>query len=275
MDKISKALEQARSKRQGTNASFVDQSVSEEAEEISDDLSISVHENDFSVKSFTPNALTLEKNRILNHTSKEEVVQPYKVLRTRLLQILKDKNWSSIAVVSPTKNDGKTTVAINLAISIGNSLKNNAVLLDLDLLIPSIHSRYGYRPSCGLEDYFENDMPLSEILISPDMERLFIAPSTRPLRDSSELITTSKGAELITEAKSLSLDSVVIVDLPPVLVSDDAISFLPHIDAVLLVVREGKTSKTDIERTQEMLASVNIAGVVVNDSIEPTALGYY
>ena len=275
MDKISKALEQARSKRQGTNASFVDQSVSEEAEEISDDLSISVHENDFSVKSFTPNALTLEKNRILNHTSKEEVVQPYKVFRTRLLQILKDKNWSSIAVVSPTKNDGKTTVAINLAISIGNSLKNNAVLLDLDLLIPSIHSRYGYRPSCGLEDYFENDMPLSEILISPDMERLFIAPSTRPLRDSSELITTSKGAELITEAKSLSLDSVVIVDLPPVLVSDDAISFLPHIDAVLLVVREGKTSKTDIERTQEMLASVNIAGVVVNDSIEPTALGYY
>lgn len=275
MDKISKALEQARSKRQESNVSFVDKSVLEKTEEMSDDISVSMQENEFPVKTFTPNALTLEKNRILNQASREEIVQPYKVLRTRLLQILEDKNWSSIAVVSPTKDDGKTTVAINLSISIGNSLKNNAVLLDLDLLTPSIHNCYGYQPSCGLEDYFENDMPLSEILVSPNMEGLYIAPSIRPLRDSSEFITTSKGAELVTEAKSISLNSIVIVDLPPVLVSDDAISFLPHIDAVLLVVREGKTSKTDVERTQEMLANVNIAGVVVNDSVEPTTLGYY
>ena len=276
MDKITKALEQARAKRQHLSIEIADIPDSPESERLVDDFSVSLQADQFSVTHFTPDVLTLEKNRILNRASQKEVVQPYKVLRTRLLQILEDKNWSSIAVISPNKADGKTTVAINLAISIGASLKNSAVLLDLDLLTPSIHNYYGYQPNHGLEDYFENNTPLSEILVSPDdMDGLLIGPSVRPLRDSSEFLTTSKGAELINQAKSLSLYSIVIVDLPPVLVSDDAISFLPHIDAVLLVVREGKTSKADIERTQEMLTNVNIAGVVMNDSLEPISLGYY
>ena len=59
------------------------------------------------------------------------------------------------------------------------------------------------------------------------------------------------------------------------LVSDDAIAITPYIDAVLLVVREGHTNKKDIERSLELLSNSNIAGVVLNDSVEPTELGYY
>ena len=203
------------------------------------------------------------------------MIQPYKVLRTRLMHLMNEKDWRSIAVVSPTKDDGKSTVAINLSISIGNSRKANAVLLDLDLLTPSIHSYYGYEPEIGLDEYFEKDVPLSDILVSPEMDGLAIAPSIRPLHDSSEYLSTYKGADLMEEASEVYKNSVIIVDLPPVLVSDDAISFLPHVDAVLLVVREGLTKKLDLQRTQEMLAGVNIAGVVINDSLEPATLGYY
>ena len=267
MDKITKALDLARSQQVGENR--LPRVIS------SNGIIKRKRLHSRPIKQFTPDALMLEKNRILNSASREEVVQPYKVLRTRLMHIIQEKNWSSIAVLSPTKDDGKTTVAVNLSISIGNSRKNNAVLLDLDLLTPSVHSCYGYEPEFGLEDYFENDQPLSTILVSPDMNGLVLAPSIRPLHDSSEYLSTSRGADLIAEASSLLDHSVVVIDLPPVLVSDDAISFLPHVDAVLLVVREGKTNKLDIERTQEMLADVNIAGVVINDSVEPATLGYY
>lgn len=268
MDKITKALDIARSKRN-----------------VNDQQAADIHEHvprmevkyahRYSVPKFTPDALTLEKNRILNSASRTEIVQPYKVLRTRLMHIMQESHWSSIAVLSPTKDDGKTTVAINLAISIGNSRKNNAVLLDLDLLTPSVYSCYGYEPDYGLEDYFEHEQPLSDILVSPDMEGLIIAPSIRPLHDSSEYLSTSRGEALINEANALLENSIVVADLPPILVSDDAISFLPHIDAVLLVVREGRTSKQDIQRALEMLEGVNIAGVVINDSLEPATLGYY
>ena len=269
MDKITKALDIARNQRASTEA---DEKivVSEKTPELQ-----AKFDHIYSVPKFTPDALTLEKNRILNSASREEIVQPYKVLRTRLIQIMQEKGWSTIAVLSPTKDDGKTTIAINLSISIGNSRKNNAVLLDLDLLTPSVYSCYGYKPDYGLEDYFEHDQPLSDILVSPDMNGLVIAPSIRPLHDSSEYLSTSRGKVLIDEANALVENPIVIVDLPPVLVSDDAISFLPHVDAVLLVVREGKTNKQDIQRAMEMLEGVNIAGVVMNDSLEPATLGYY
>ena len=273
MDKITKALDIARTQRtQGKNKHTNN-----------DDVQIDLemprlqeqYEHHYSVPKFTPDALTLEKHRILNNASRDEIVQPYKVLRTRLMHIMQEKHWSSIAVLSPTKDDGKTTVAINLAISIGNSRKNNAVLLDLDLLTPSIYSCYGFEPEYGLEDYFEHEQTLSDILISPDADGLIIAPSIRPLHDSSEYLSTSRGQSLINEAKGLLENSIVVVDLPPILASDDAISFLPHIDAVLLIVREGKTNKQDIQRALEMLEGVNIAGVVINDSLEPATLGYY
>ena len=267
MDKISKALEIARSQR---NHSDYKNDIPKPVPKLQQK-----YEYQYTVPKFTPDALTLEKNRILNSASREEIVQPYKVLRTRLIQIMQEKDWSSIAVVSPTKDDGKTTVAVNLSISIGNSRKHSAVLLDLDLLTPTVHSCYGYEPEFGLEDYFENEQPLSDILISPDMKGLIIAPSIRPLHDSSEYLSTTKGQALINEAGALLENSIIVVDLPPILVSDDAISFLPHIDAVLLVIREGMTKKQDIERALEMLEGVNIAGVVMNDSIEPATLGYY
>lgn len=267
MDKITKALDLTRAKRDKKNS----------VSQLSDrgDAVPFPRANPNAIKSFSPNALTLEKNRILNSASREEMVQPYKVLRTRLMHIMQEKDWRSIAVISPAKDEGKSTVAINLAISIGNSRKANAVLLDLDLLTPSIHSYYGYQPELGLDGYFENNTSLKDILVSPDIEGLAIAPSIKPLRDSSEYLSTTKGADLIREASSVYDDSVVIVDLPPILVSDDAISFLPHVDAVLLVIREGQTNKLEVQRAQEMLAGVNIAGVVINDSLEPATLGYY
>ena len=267
MDKISKALDVARNKRDGNNPSS---NSFEEMPKLEQ-----THVVQHAVQTFTPSALTLEKNRILNSASREEIIQPYKVLRTRLMHIMQDKGWSKIAILSPTKDDGKTTVAINLSISIGNSRKNNAVLLDLDLLTPTVYSYYGYEPEYGLEDYFENDQPLSDILVSPDMQGLILAPSIRPLHDSSEYLSTSRGEALVNEASGLLENSIVVVDLPPILVSDDAISFLPHVDAVLLVIREGQTKKQDIERALELLQGTNIAGVVMNDSIEPATLGYY
>lgn len=274
MDKITKALKQARldrlaqeemSRNEYTHEPYVEKITSQSARQ----------SEIVPFARFTPDSLVLEKNRIINDATRDEIVQPYKVLRTRMLHILQDKGWSTIAVVSPTKDDGKTTVAINLSISIGNSMQNSAVLLDLDLLTPSVHTSYGYKPDAGIEDYYKDNCQLKDILVSPNIDGLAFAPSIKSLGDSSEYLSTQKSQQLINDAKSVSVNPIVIVDLPPMLVSDDAISFLPYVDAVLLVIREGKTSKIDVQRTLEMLVNTNIAGVIMNDSVEPATLGYY
>ena len=270
MDKIKKALEQAREQKYSYERVAIKESLKKN---IGSTYGSSGLDN--TVRNFYPEALTLERNRIISNASRKEIVQPYNVLRTRLMHIMEDKGWSTIAVVSPTKDDGKTTVIINLAISIAKGLHHSAVLLDLDLMTPSIHSYFDYLPDYGLDDYYENEVLLNDIFVSPGISSLSIAPSVRPLHGSSEYLASDKSSALISEAKNQHPDAVILIDLPPILVSDDAIAMTPYIDAALLVVREGHTSKRDVERALEMLENTNIAGVVLNDSEEPTELGYY
>lgn len=270
MDKVKKALEQAREQRYSYEKVVDNNNLRNTARAVVKNRGIA-----HSIPSFTPDPSVLEERRIICDATRREIVQPFKVLRTRLLHIMQEKNWSTIAVLSPTKDDGKTTVAINLALSIAKGLHHNALLLDLDLITPSVHALFDYMPEYGLDDFYQNDIPLSQILVSPGVENLAIAPTIRPMQRSSEFLASDKSAALIATAKQNNPDAVILLDLPPVLVSDDAIAITPFIDAVLLVIREGHTSKIDIERTLELLSSVNIAGVVLNDSIEPTELGYY
>ena len=270
MEKIKKALEQAREQRFSYEKVVNDTGLKNANRQL-------VKKSGFAQKipSFVPDPLVLENNRIINNSTRKEFVQPFKVLRTRLMHIAQEKGWSTIAVLSPTKDDGKTTVAINLALSIAKGLHHNALLLDLDLITPSVHSYFDYMPEYGLDDYFESDISLNQILVSPGIENLAIAPSVRPLHGSSEYLASDKSAALIAAAKKHNPDALILVDLPPILVSDDAIAISPFIDAVLLVIREGSTTKKDIQRSLELLSSMNIAGVVLNDSVEPTELGYY
>ena len=270
MEKIKKALEQAREQRYS-----YEKVVNTTEQKNANRQLASKSGYAQKVSNFNPDPLVLERNRIINNSTRKEVVQPFKVLRTRLMHITQEKGWSTIAVLSPTKDDGKTTVAINLALSVAKGLHHNALLLDLDLITPSVHSYFGYLPEYGLDDYFERDVSLNQILVSPGVENLAIAPSVRPLNGSSEYLASNKSAALIAEVKKYNPDALILLDLPPILVSDDAIAISPFIDAVLLVIREGSTTKKDIERALELLSSMNIAGVVLNDSVEPTELGYY
>ena len=273
MDKITKALEQARQKRHSA--------VSEVAAKPAQTRAARQHTETVldkpakTIKSFHPDISFLENHRILNKDSSEEIIQPYKVLRTRLMHIMKEKGWTNIAVTSPNKNEGKSTVAINLAISIAASQKNNAALLDLDLWEPTVHTYFNYKPEVGLEAYFEKNQSLESLLVTPEMDVMAIAPSSRPLKESSEYLSTSKSTELLSDAQGIMPDTVVVADLPPLLVSDDAISFLPYVDAVLMVIREGKTSKDDIEQALELLTNVNIAGIILNDTADASSYGYY
>ena len=107
------------------------------------------------------------------------------------------------------------------------------------------------------------------------MDGLVIAPTSRPLKESSEHLSTERSVELLSDAQSIMPSTIVVTDLPPLLVSDDAISFLPYVDAVLLVIREGKTSKNDVEQAIELLADVNIAGIILNDTADSSSYGYY
>jgi protein-tyrosine kinase len=202
--------------------------------------------------------------RVVAGLPQHELADAFRLLRTQVLQRLTLGGYSTLAITSANRGDGKSLTAANLAISLALHVDRTVLLVDLDLRRPSIHTYFGMEPEAGLTDYLLNDRPLSECLINPGIERLVILPVRTALHASSELLSAPKMIRLAQELKTRYPDRLVIYDLPPVLVSDDALAFLQHVDCCLFVVQDGRTPKADIVRAAELLGECDIIGTVLN-----------
>jgi protein-tyrosine kinase len=191
----------------------------------------------------------------------------FKMLRTQILQRMQQQGWNTLAVLSPAPDDGKTFVAINLAIAIAGDTNHTALLVDFDLRSPSVHQRFGFQPDFGVEQCLRGEAPLAEALVNPQgYRKLLLLPALGPVSNSSELLASERTRKLTSEVKSRYPDRVVLFDLPPVLGHDDALAFAPQVDAALVVVREEHTRREDLLRCFEILRNIPVIGTVLNDS---------
>ncbi|MEO0034568.1 MAG: hypothetical protein RLZZ501_591 [Pseudomonadota bacterium] len=214
---------------------------------------------------------TLERNRLVAQRAGHAVSDTFRILRSKVLQAIGRSNIRTFAVTSPNYGDGKSTVDLNLAISLAADVKQTVLVVDLDLRNPSIHDYLGITPTAGLADFFMRDVPVPQCLVRPAIERLVVLPVNGAIDNSSELLGTPRMAALARELKERYADRIVIYDMPPLLVQDDVIAFLPNVDGVLLVVREAKTQREDLSRCLYELQGANLVGVVLNDSRETIA----
>ncbi len=213
-------------------------------------------------------AAMLREHRIVSGFGRGPFTDAYKILCTQVLQRLREQGWNALAVTSPGQQEGKTLTAINLAISLAQEVDQTVLLVDADLLRPSVHTHLGIKPRVGLSDYLTGDAPLSDMLIHPDVGHLVVLPGGKPLPNSSEMLGSPKMAELVQELKLRYPSRIVIFDLPPVLSSADALAFAPHVDAALMVVEEARTKREEIERAAELLGSTVLLGTVLNKATQ-------
>lgn len=215
----------------------------------------------------------LASHRIITDEIDPKVRTAYKMLRTRLLQVMRTNNWQSIAVTSATQGDGKTVTAINLAISMSGDVNHNVCLVDLDLRHSSIAGYLGLELKNGISDCLRRNLPLTETVIEPDIDRLLIIPNRMTEAHSSEVLSSPQMREIADDLTS-DPSRIVIYDMPPVLAADDMLAFIPNVDAVLLVASKSNTVRTDVMKAYELLEDVHIVGTVFNRSDENT-VSYY
>jgi capsular exopolysaccharide synthesis family protein len=219
------------------------------------------------------NEEVLEDNHILNPGINPTVKTAYKMLRTRTLQRMRSNDWQVLAITSATQGDGKSITAINLAISLAGDVNHNVCLVDLDLRHSSVANYLGLRPKVGVSDCLARNVPVEDALLRTNIDRLVVLPNVRNIEHSSELISSPAMADLAAHLASDS-NRIVIYDLPPLLAADDMLAFERFTDALLLVVSEGMTRRTDALKALELLENVNLIGVVLNRSDEKTAAYY-
>jgi len=256
MEKIQQALERARQQREGA-----DNSVSARQSRANDVQSIVYTKT----KSIEGHADLQRENRILSAMEHSEYADAFKILSTQVMQRMDEHQWSSIAITSVGEDEGKTTTAINLGISIAKEIEYTVLLVDGNLRKPELHTYFGITPELGLSDYLNGDVDLADILIRPgDIDHFVILPGGKPLVNSTEMLGSPRMCSLVDELKDRYPKRVVIFDMPPILGVADTVSFVPCIDCALIVVEDDTTKQVELAQAIDLLSVTNIIGTVLN-----------
>jgi protein-tyrosine kinase len=219
----------------------------------------------------------LLSKRIVAHNGSDQRSRPYDMLRTQVLQSMGVGGWKVLGVTSPTPGCGKTLTAINLALSIARLPDQSVVLVDLDLQKPQIANSFGLATAAGgVLDLLEERSTLARVAVPvrAGRQRITVFP-TAATRESSELMGSRAMRDLLQDLKRTYPSHIIIVDLPPILSSDDVIAILPQIDSVLLVAAVGQTKTSEIEECNRHLQSSHLVRLVVNKATESNANYYY
>ena len=204
--------------------------------------------------------------------------EQYKILREQIKKIDNEEGGRLLAIMSPVKGDGKSTVAANLAAAIALDHEQQVLLIDADLRCPSIHNFFGIKSTPGLADYLssESRSNLMSYVQNTSLHGLRVLPAGRPTNLSSELLATEKMKTLLKEIPVKFPGHQVIIDTSPVLSTPDPLVLAQLVDKIVMVIRAGTTPRECWSAAIKSLGSDRVKGVILNGAdFGPTSKYYY
>jgi len=221
------------------------------------------------------NTETILNNRCVCIEPNSPEIDCYKVLRTKIQLLTREKGWNTVMITSPQPAEGKTLTSINLALTFSKVYNQTVLLVDCDLRHQNVHKLLGFRSNSGLMNSLLKDQPLEELIIWPGVDKLTLISGGQTMDNSSELIGSPQMETLVQEMKSRYEDRYIIFDTSPLLIGDDAIALARYIDSIIMVVEEGRTSMRDVKKALEMLPQEKFLGFVLNRQTGALADKYY
>lgn len=201
------------------------------------------------------------------------VAEAFRNLRANLFFCAPAEHQGAILVTSPSGANGKTTVAINLAISIALSGRR-VLLVDTNFRRASLPRIFPDMRSEGLSNLLIGEALLDDVVSPTSVPGLDVLSAGPPPPNPAELLGSSYLRDLLVDARSRY--DQIILDGPPVLLVSDAMVLAGAVDGVLLVCQYRATSRGALQRTQQQLEAINarIFGAVLN-RVETRAGGYF
>lgn len=210
-----------------------------------------------------PDPAHLQKRRIVTYLGGKEAVT-FDVMRTKLLQQMKANNWRRLAITSPSASCGKSTTCLNLAFSLARQTELRTVVAEVDLRRPSLAGMLGTTRKHSFADVLRKQSSFEENAFRVGNNLIFATNSTSA-RNPSELLQNANVPVAISEIESRYEPTIILFDMPPMMVSDDAMAFVGQVDCVLLVAAAETTTIQEVDLCERELASqTNVLGVILN-----------
>jgi succinoglycan biosynthesis transport protein ExoP len=164
-----------------------------------------------------------------------------------------------LAVTSPLPGEGKTTLSMNLAITMAKH--GRTCLVDADMRKPAVGNNFRLTPTLGLEHLLNGSATLDQVAsASIAIEDLTIIPAVNPTHSAIQLLSDKRMKSLITRLRDRF--DFVVIDTPPILPYADGLAISTHVDGVILVGRAGQTPRGAITRSMELLDTINSAPIL-------------
>lgn len=205
-----------------------------------------------------PKTGTLTKEVMFGKERNFAVSEAYKYLRTNVMfSFSAEKKCPVVGVTSSLRGEGKSTTAINLAISIAET-GEKVLLIDSDMRLPSVADKLEIQLSPGLSNLLaQKNVSIGGILQKfENNENLDILTAGDVPPNPSELLGSQRMEELLNEAKKVY--DYIVIDLPPVTAVSDALVISKLLDGVALVVRSDYAQKKAISETLRQIKLVNL-----------------
>lgn len=234
---------------------------------------------------FDINLQKLEQNDFLIHHQKQRSLkEEFRQIKRKLLNnafgaVSKTLDHPNlIMVTSALANEGKTYISINLALSIALEQDKTVLLVDADILKPSVLNEFGLRSKPGLIEYLLGNIEdAGDIIYQTNIDNLKIVPAGKPHHLSNELLASERMATLANELANRYPDRVVVFDSPPILGVTETPVLARLMGQALIAVEENKTSMLDVKNASSLLHDELAKGLVLNKALNSNKeiYGYY
>ncbi|MBL4763682.1 MAG: tyrosine-protein kinase family protein [Colwellia sp.] len=188
------------------------------------------------------------------------------------------KHSNLIMVSSSNPNEGKTFISINLALSIALEQDKTVLLIDADVLRPSLHRELEFESKQGLLEYLLDEVhSLSDVIYNTSITNLKLIPAGKPHHLTNELLASTKMATLADELAQRYPDRIVIFDCPPILGVTETPVLSSLVGQAVVVVEESKTKLDDVKNAVSQLNEDIAVGFVMNKTVmsKKDGYGYY
>lgn len=210
-------------------------------------------------------SLPMKAEQLVSLDTRSSAAEAYRVLRTSVLLSAAGQPPKTILITSGQPGEGKTTTAINTAISL-SQLGASVLIIDCDLRRPTTHKVLGVDHIQGLSTYLSrNNVTLDEVIQKLPIANLSLLPCGPIPPNPAELIISERMKEMLREL-SERYDHIII-DSPPLINVTDPVILSTMVDGVILVVHGGKSTRDIVRRARQELSSVGakVFGVVLNN----------
>jgi receptor protein-tyrosine kinase len=213
---------------------------------------------------------------VVPNAARSRLADELRAIKRPLLDNVRGKSAAPVQrancllVTSSMPGEGKTFTAINLALSMAMEVDSHVLLIDADVIQPTVLSRLGIPASRGLLDKLnERDLPLSDLILRTNIEKLSVLPAGRENARATELLASDSMRNIVDELASRYQDRIIIFDAPPLLAAPETRVLASHVGQIIVVVEAQKTPRHTLSEALSLVEACPVVLTMLNKATGP------